>query len=481
MASSPEKQELIGGKLKKVKLRKRELPTAEKAANVDLLVYDCIEQLQLRGLESEGILRVSGSIELVKKLQVIYSKGKRVYLDNVDIHTVAGLLKAYFRENSEVVCPDHLYPQLLACVEPGDENVRIDKLREFVQSLSVPQQELLHKTLVFLHKVAAKSKINKMDVNNLATMFAPIMFSPKTQAPEEILRDHQKLKDVTLLLITSYRKVFPGWSDTQVAKDQTQDLDDKIADWAGHRPGTKDFDKKIMLQEKKSQKLRACKEAEKATKIERTLSEWAGPSATRTILGERNRRGRRPQNSRSKTLRVFGGNRNKEERNSAESLDSSQYAGVSNDSRNSPQRKKRTKGSAILSRHFIKSMDAKDSSHKADEDGIRIGIEMIKDGFQQLARNRSCFTENHRSSLLEILRLYSYFTTSTTENPEAAQPSESQPLHRSLDSCSTGALPPEKSVTSTGCSRNASSPEAPALPDSAEQDDVNSIPRSESL
>ena len=49
MASSPEKQELIGGKLKKVKLRKRELPTAEKAANVDLLVYDCIEQLQLRG------------------------------------------------------------------------------------------------------------------------------------------------------------------------------------------------------------------------------------------------------------------------------------------------------------------------------------------------------------------------------------------------------------------------------------------------
>ena len=45
--------------------------------------------------------------------------GKRVYLDNVDIHTVAGLLKAYFRENSEVVCPDHLYPQLLACVEPG--------------------------------------------------------------------------------------------------------------------------------------------------------------------------------------------------------------------------------------------------------------------------------------------------------------------------------------------------------------------------
>ena len=33
MASSPEKQELIGGKLKKVKLRKRELPTAEKAAN----------------------------------------------------------------------------------------------------------------------------------------------------------------------------------------------------------------------------------------------------------------------------------------------------------------------------------------------------------------------------------------------------------------------------------------------------------------
>ena len=79
------------------------------------LVEDCIEQIRERGLQEDGILRVSGSAAQIKDLQNAYRKGKRMDLSNVYIHTVGGVLKNYFRDMPKPILTFEAYSDFLGC------------------------------------------------------------------------------------------------------------------------------------------------------------------------------------------------------------------------------------------------------------------------------------------------------------------------------------------------------------------------------
>ena len=87
----------------------------KKEETVPRLVTECIEYLLAHGLEQEGILRVSGSAVQIKVLKRAYEKGKKVELEmHGDPHTVAGLLKIYFRDSAEPLLTTKLYDDLIA-------------------------------------------------------------------------------------------------------------------------------------------------------------------------------------------------------------------------------------------------------------------------------------------------------------------------------------------------------------------------------
>ena len=52
-------------------------------------------------LQVEGIFRISGKQDDIIKIKHLYDKGEEVDLHQYDIHTVAGVLRSFFRELPE--------------------------------------------------------------------------------------------------------------------------------------------------------------------------------------------------------------------------------------------------------------------------------------------------------------------------------------------------------------------------------------------
>lgn len=73
------------------------------------------KEINRRGLESEGIYRVSGSHEQIDGLRRRFDAGVAVDLTSVeDIHSVAGLLKLYLRLLPRQLVPFDAFRALLA-------------------------------------------------------------------------------------------------------------------------------------------------------------------------------------------------------------------------------------------------------------------------------------------------------------------------------------------------------------------------------
>jgi hypothetical protein len=74
----------------------------------------CIDEVNRRGLQVEGIYRVSGSHEQMDRLRKQFDACSQVDLSLVeDIHTVAGLLKLYLRLLPQQLVPFPIFQNLL--------------------------------------------------------------------------------------------------------------------------------------------------------------------------------------------------------------------------------------------------------------------------------------------------------------------------------------------------------------------------------
>ncbi|KAJ1677892.1 hypothetical protein EV182_005224, partial [Spiromyces aspiralis] len=125
--------------------------------------------LKLKGMTCEGIFRVPGNQDLVSMLRVKLEAGDYNADGLTDPHVVASLLKEWLRELSEPLIPERLYEDCVANADnPGfiigvvrkipDVHQRaISFLIQLVQILTTPENEAT----------------TKMDINNLALVFAP--------------------------------------------------------------------------------------------------------------------------------------------------------------------------------------------------------------------------------------------------------------------------------------------------------------------
>lgn len=78
------------------------------------VVSQCIREVERRGLGVEGLYRVSGSHEQMERLRRQFDLAAAVDLGAVeDIHTVAGLLKLYFRLLPQQLVPFAVFSALL--------------------------------------------------------------------------------------------------------------------------------------------------------------------------------------------------------------------------------------------------------------------------------------------------------------------------------------------------------------------------------
>ncbi|THV06112.1 RhoGAP-domain-containing protein [Dendrothele bispora CBS 962.96] len=153
---------------------------------VPKVVKCCIDEIDKRGLEAEGIYRVSGRHAIVQSLQLEIEKDEEAFefRPKEDIYAVASLLKLYLRELPEPVFKFSLQERIQHTEDFADhQSNNFLLLRGKMRRLPPVHQATLKYLVEHLARVAAHSEKNKMDPKNLAIVFGAVIFG-EDQLPQ---------------------------------------------------------------------------------------------------------------------------------------------------------------------------------------------------------------------------------------------------------------------------------------------------------
>ncbi|XP_026635709.1 rho GTPase-activating protein 22 isoform X1 [Microtus ochrogaster] len=180
-----------------------------------LLVEQCVDFIRERGLGEEGLFRMPGQANLVRDLQDSFDCGEKPLFDSTtDVHTVASLLKLYLRELPEPVIPFARYEDFLSCAQllTKDEGEGTLELAKQVSNLPQANYNLLRYICRFLDEVQAHSDVNKMSVQNLATVFGPNILRPQIEDPVTIMEGTSLVQHLMTVLIRKHGQLFAATS-----------------------------------------------------------------------------------------------------------------------------------------------------------------------------------------------------------------------------------------------------------------------------
>ncbi|PKI70535.1 hypothetical protein CRG98_009040 [Punica granatum] len=118
------------------------------------------------GLKAEGIFRINPENSQEEHLRDQLNRG--ILPDDIDVHCLAGLIKAWFRELPSGVL-DGLSPEQVLQCNTEEESV------ELVKQLKPTDAALLNWAVELMADVVEEEESNKMNARNIAMVFAPNM------------------------------------------------------------------------------------------------------------------------------------------------------------------------------------------------------------------------------------------------------------------------------------------------------------------
>ncbi|XP_069741746.1 rho GTPase-activating protein 22-like isoform X2 [Narcine bancroftii] len=207
-----------------------------------LIVEQCVDFIREHGLNEEGLFRMPGQANLVKELQDSFNCGEKPLFDkNTDVHTVASLLKLYLRELPEPVIPFAKYEDFLSCAQllAKDKEEGVQELIKQVMGLPQANYNLLQYICRFLDEVQSYSSVNKMSVQNLATVFGPNILRPKLEDPVTIMEGTSLVQHLMTVLISEHNRLFPVIpSDDTASQPDARSLSKRcLVEWVSEEEG----------------------------------------------------------------------------------------------------------------------------------------------------------------------------------------------------------------------------------------------------
>jgi hypothetical protein len=151
---------------------------ARDGSPVPPVVYQCIQAVELFGLDHEGIYRISGNTTQVQELKALFnSDAARVDFRNPevfhhDVNNPANLLKQFLRELPDPLLTSAHYHDLIEAAKIPDDLIRRDSLHAKINALPDPNYATLRALVLHLHRVDQHSDQNRMTPGNLAVVFA---------------------------------------------------------------------------------------------------------------------------------------------------------------------------------------------------------------------------------------------------------------------------------------------------------------------
>uniref|UniRef100_A0A7S4IIV3 Rho-GAP domain-containing protein n=1 Tax=Vannella robusta TaxID=1487602 RepID=A0A7S4IIV3_9EUKA len=144
------------------------------------IVEQACKYLEHNALQSEGIFRISGSQEDVRRIKDRFDKGRKTDLSKEEnANTIAGVLKLFFTELNNPVLSYELYPSFMAAVEMPDPLLRVWCVRRTLATLPPGNRVVLDRVCAMFRIITRFADDNKMTAKNIALVMNPSMFRDK--------------------------------------------------------------------------------------------------------------------------------------------------------------------------------------------------------------------------------------------------------------------------------------------------------------
>ncbi|XP_054883540.1 rho GTPase-activating protein 15 isoform X3 [Poeciliopsis prolifica] len=169
-------------------------------STVPRFVRLCTEAVEKRGLDTDGIYRVSGNLAVIQKLRFLVDHERALTTDGrfmfpadlvqeeklnldesewEDIHVVTGALKLFFRELPEPLVPYGFFTDIVETVKMTDHMDKVDRLKCLVFNMPPPNHDTLEFICRHLRRVLERSNTNRMTTQNIGIVFGPTLMRPE--------------------------------------------------------------------------------------------------------------------------------------------------------------------------------------------------------------------------------------------------------------------------------------------------------------
>uniref|UniRef100_A0A3B1JZS6 Rho GTPase activating protein 9 n=1 Tax=Astyanax mexicanus TaxID=7994 RepID=A0A3B1JZS6_ASTMX len=194
-------------------------------STVPRFVRNCTETVEKKGLETDGIYRVSGNLAVIQKLRFAVNHERAVSTDGrylfpeelvqvdridledpqwEDIHVITGALKLFFRELPEPLVPYGFFHDIVETM--SDYLDKVNRMKLLIISMPPPNHDTMRHMFRHLKRVMEHSDSNRMTTQNIGIVFGPTLMRPQSdcgnmavnmiyqnQAVELILSEYDQL------------------------------------------------------------------------------------------------------------------------------------------------------------------------------------------------------------------------------------------------------------------------------------------------
>ena len=174
------------------------------------IVVRCIQEVESRGMDSEGIYRKSGGAGQIKTVQQGLEKDIDYDLSDPDleIHAVTSTLKQYFRKLPTPLITYDVYDSLLEAGQMQEREKQVVAFKLAIHDLPDAHRDCLQYLVQHLARVIAHESQNLMTPLNLSVVFAPTIMRPLSIERE--MTDMQTQRVAVQALLEHHKSIFPS-------------------------------------------------------------------------------------------------------------------------------------------------------------------------------------------------------------------------------------------------------------------------------
>uniref|UniRef100_A0A915P0B4 Uncharacterized protein n=1 Tax=Meloidogyne floridensis TaxID=298350 RepID=A0A915P0B4_9BILA len=177
---------------------------------VPALLNKLLNCVEVKALFVEGIYRKSGQMAVFKgirkKIETI-KEPEAINFDDIPIHVLTSLIKAFFRELSEPLIIPDLYENFVNISEIKETNERVRCLRAMMDMLPKGNKCVLDRLMYHLARVAHQESVNKMSASNLAAICVQTLIEDKLHHLQETLSQIVELEGATEKVTENLRRI----------------------------------------------------------------------------------------------------------------------------------------------------------------------------------------------------------------------------------------------------------------------------------